>query len=558
MAIREGYYSAHLHLHSCFESAASMGGHCFQAKRLGVDVVWITDHDRRICWKQDEAFWGDDFERQQLAMPVKNGFDGWRVAALDDGVTGEAELAKGVCLSGKQSMRIWARSSHAREEWGSLRVDFSAEGRKHQRSLLTGVSINLSLRPERGFGENGRLRIFVELSQQPPSLDKESLTYVVGESNEGDGLIPLGDLKIGEWNALHLNLTEDARKHAKGGIDNVFGSLSLLLGSRKGELVEVYVDDFLLDQVYRRQAAHDRQKELAAELSDGYGVTVHIGTEMSTSGQHYNAFGSWIPVPDRNLKPEGYSEDKIVAYVKLRGGAIAFNHPFSKWKRQDLTNEGREQTVRSLIESYKENRCHGVDLIDVGYPMGRHGFPLRDYLKLWDGLSCAGIVIAGIGVSDAHNNQSGWESGNNFVNWIRSKSTEERDLIRGLLSGDVYMGDPTVFRGEMEFLTTEGHRMGQIVVGKEHLDVLFRVTGCRSGWKVYWIVNGMREKVLDVYDENFEFQGAIGIKDFSFTRFEVYGEDTRCILLTNPIYFAKRRLPELPQHKVAQSAELKG
>ena len=68
----------------------------------------------------------------------------------------------------------------------------------------------------------------------------------------------------------------------------------------------------------------------------------------------------------------------------------------------------------------------------------------------------------------------------------------------------------------------------------------------------------MREKVLDVYDENFEFQGAIGIKDFSFTRFEVYGEDTRCILLTNPIYFAKRRLPELPQHKVAQSAELKG
>jgi len=547
MATRARYHSAHLHLHSCFESAASIGGHCFQAKRLGVDVVWITDHHERICGKQGEMFWEDNFERQELASleDRKGKFDGWRVATLDDGVEGEAGLAKGVSLSGKQSMRVWARSSPTREEWGSLRVDFCTKGKRHQRSLMTGVGISLALRPERGFGENGRLRIRVELSQQPPNLDTESMTYVIGEPDEDEGLLPLGDLKRREWNTLHLDLTEDARKRAKGSIDNVFGGLSLLLDSRKGELVELYIDDFRLDQVYRCQTAFDRQKKLASKLSERYGVTVHVGREISTSGQHRNVFGSWIPILDRNAKPEGYSDDETAVYVKSHGGAFSLNHPFSKWKRQKLTEEDRKQVVRSVMESYKESRCHGADLMEVGFPEGRHGFSLKDYLKLWDGLSCAGIVIAGIGVSDSHNNRSGWESGNNFVNWIRSETTEEGDLVRGLLSGDIYMGDPTLFKGELEFVTTEGHRMGQTVVGKEHSKVRFRMTSCRTGWKVSWIVNGVREKVLKVQDEVFDFQGVVSIQDFGFTRFEVYDEGGRCILLTNPIYFTKRRVPEL-------------
>ncbi len=547
------YYPAKFHLHSCFENAASMGGHCFQAKRWGVDVVWITDHDTRICWKQDLAFWGDNFEGQQLASleDKKGRVDGWRVAVLDDGVEGAAELAKGVSLSGKQSMRVWARSGPTREEWGSLRVDLCTKGKRHQRSLMTGVDIGLALRPERGFGENGRLRILVGLSQQPPNLDEESITYVIGEPGEDEGLVSLGDLNTGEWNTLHLDLTEDARKHTKGGIDNVFGGLSLSLDSRRGELVELYVDDFRLHQVHNCQTAYDRQKELASELSNRYGVTVYAGTEMSAFGPHKNVFGSWVPILDRNAKPEGYSEAGAIAHVKSYGGAISLNHPFSKWKSEVLTEENREQVVRGVIESYRESRCRGADLIEVGFPEGRHGFHLKDYLKLWDGLSCAGIAIAGIGVSDAHNNRSGWESGNNFANWIRSETIEERDLVRGLLSGDIYMGDPTLFRGELEFMTAEGHRMGQIIVGKEHSEVLFRMTGCRPGWKVHWIVDGVREKALDVCDEKFEFQGVVTPQDFSFTRFEVYDEGAKCVLLTNPIYFARRRLAEFPSHKVS-------
>ncbi|HIE18284.1 TPA: hypothetical protein EYP75_01015, partial [Candidatus Bathyarchaeota archaeon] len=242
------YYSAKLHLHSCFESKASMRGHCFRAKRLGVDIIWITDHDRRICWRRNKAFWEDNFERKHLAnhLDAKGRFDGWRVIALDEGIVGGAELMSGISLSGKQSMRIWARSTHTRREWGSLQIKFSTKGKKHQRSLMMGVSISLAIRPEQDFGENGRLRICVELSQQPPSFDVENLTYVIGGNDEKDKTISLGDLKRGKWNILCLDLTNDALEYTKGGVDNVFGGLSLLVDSRRGEHVEFFIDDFRL------------------------------------------------------------------------------------------------------------------------------------------------------------------------------------------------------------------------------------------------------------------------------------------------------------------------
>jgi len=448
-------------------------------------------------------------------------------------------------------MRIWARSSHARREWGSLRVEFSTKGKKHQRSLLAGVSISLAIRPERGFGENGRLRIDVELSQQPPSFAVEHLTYVIGENDDEDETISLEGLKIGEWNILRLNLTDDALKHADGGVDNVFGGLSLLLDSRKGEYVELFIDDFRLHQVYECQSVFDRQKELASDLSHRYGLPVYVGTEISISGQHMNALGSWIPIIDRNRKE--YSIAEAAAHVKSYGGVLSLNHPFSRWKREGLSEEDREKIIQSVFNSYKKSRCYGADLIEVGYPEGRHGFSLRDYLKLWDLLSCEGIVITGIGVSDAHNNIIGWESGNNFVNWIRSETNREESLISGLRAGDVYMGDPTLFRGELEFVTTEGHRMGQVVISEECQEVRLRMTGCKPGWKIRWIINGVQEKIIDVCDEKLEFHGKIRDRqEFNFTRFEVYSENDRCILLTNPIYFAKKRIADLPQHRIAQ------
>jgi len=472
---------------------------------------------------------------------------GWRASILDDDVVGGAEIVEGVSFSGNRSMRIWIKSNPARQEWGALQVDFFTEGKRHQRSLLMDVSLSLAIRPERGFGENGRLRINIKLSQQPPSFTEERLVYVLGEGD--DKAINLRSLETGKWNIIRINLTEDALKYARGGADNVFGDFTLLLESRRGEYVELFIDDFQIHQVYECQSALNRQKELARVLSYQYGLPVYVGIEFSMAGPHMTALGSWIPILDYNERE--YSITDVVSHVKSHGGVISINHPFSKWKRQKLSEADRENVVRHVFNNFKNNRCYGVDLIEVGFPEGRHGFPLKDYLKLWDLLSCEGIVITGIGVSDAHNNEVGWDSGNNFVNWIRSEANEEKSLISGLQAGDVYMSDPTLFRGSLEFVTTEGHRMGQIIIGEEFPEILLRINGCKPGWKLRWIINGIEEKTLEISDEKLEFYGEIrSRREFNFTRFEVYDENGRCVLLTNPIYFAKKRRKYFPQHKI--------
>ena len=405
-----------------------------------------------------------------------------------------------------------------------------------------------------------RLRIHVRLSQQPPDFTEENIIYIIGgydtyEEEEMSVVIPLDGIKMGEWNVIHLNLTEDARKYAKGGLDNAFSWISLILDSRKGEFVEVYIDDFRIDQTYNCQYAFDLQKEMASRMARHYGITVHVGVELSASTHHMCAFGSWIPIIDLNLRSREYTLEEVVEYVKAYGGAISLCHPFSKWKGSELSEEEKEKVVKEAINLYVENRCFGVDLLEVGFPDGRHGFPIESYLKLWDELSRAGIIVTGIGVSDAHNNLSGWFSGNNFVNWIRARSVKEIDLIKGLLSGDVYMSDPTAFRGTLEFMTTDGYHMGQIIVGKKRAEIILRLFGCKPGWKINWIVNGELKNILSVDEEVFYFKGTINVQGFTFTRFEVY-DGERCILLTNPIYFAENIMSGLPKHRVVKQLDV--
>lgn len=535
------YFSVKLHLHSCFEVSGSMAGHCFQAKKLGVDALWITDHDTRMCLKLREmrlglpVFWGDDFERQNLTYPGKGerSLNGWILSKRDSEAEGAAEIFEGVSFSGARSMRIWLKSKDNVSDWKTIQVDLTTERRMHERSLLHGIIIKVALRPERGFGENGRVRICFRLSQQPPDLREEYLTYVFSGISEGDGYIPI-NLKIGEWNVLYINLTEDAKKYAKGGLDNVFGGISFLLDSRKGEYVELFVDDFQINQIHDCHSAYRQQKDLASFLSTQYGIAVFIGMELTVCDPHVNCLGSWIPIP--NYK---YSVADAVSYVRLHGGVSSINHPLSiEGSKERVAKEGKEQFLESIMRMYLENNCYGADLIEVGLPEGGDGFSLQDYLKLWDYISRAGIRIVGVGASDSHNNREGWEKGNNFVNWVRADALSEKDILYGLKSGDVYMADPIFFRGKLEFTTVNGFRMGQIVNGKDYIEVKLSMTGCKPGWKVRWIVNGEVRKVLDICDEKFDFQEGIDVnQEFNFTRFEVYNELGRCILLTNPIYF---------------------
>jgi hypothetical protein len=134
-----------------------------------------------------------------------------------------------------------------------------------------------------------------------------------------------------------------------------------------------------------------------------------------------------------------------------------------------------------------------------------------------------------------------------MVNYIRSDSTDEKCLVRGLLSGDVFMIDPIRFRGNLEFHSSDGHQMGEVVLGDAGSGV-FRMEGCTEGWSFNWVVDGQRleadEITGPVYESDLEIQNS------RFIRCEVWGLDGRCIVLSNPIYRFDSTPPGVPSHRI--------
>ena len=178
---------------------------------------------------------------------------------------------------------------------------------------------------------------------------------------------------------------------------------------------------------------------------------------------------------------------------------------------------------------------------------------------MWDILSLAGIFITGYGDSDSHKASQNWYSGNNFASWIAVDENEsfpvsEDVLIRSMKTGDLYMGDPVFLKFGIK-LECEGARMGQVI----HSD--------KSSYKVKFSVIDPKDDftVKIIGDSKVIFEGCTSAKgnlevelSFSpeyplgFLRAEMYNSDGRCIMLTNPIYFANKNkfFGKIPEERI--------
>src|SRR5689334_1745937 len=109
------YVNAQLHCHSSIEGPASIGAHCYEAHRAGVEVVWLTDHDTRIALTAGGPFIDRfDFEAPDLVTTVERTATGggivhrnvgWHVLRRDPELTcAEASLTRARCYTGSQSL----------------------------------------------------------------------------------------------------------------------------------------------------------------------------------------------------------------------------------------------------------------------------------------------------------------------------------------------------------------------------------------------------------------------------------------------------------------------
>ncbi|MBI3972137.1 MAG: hypothetical protein HY332_12670 [Chloroflexi bacterium] len=566
------YFGAQLHCHSSIEGPASIGAHCFEAKRAGVDVVWLTDHDTRIALCSGGPF----IERFEFSAPelmttverltpsgTAQRFVGWNVLRRDEGLARAAlTLSREHAYAGEQSMCVAAAAGSENSangagqaagagkdtgegsdaDWQYYVVEFKADAKLHGRPLLAGATVGIAVRLETAPSADAEAWVDLVLSEQPPDLRQARLRYLLTPSaaapDSGQDHPPeeAGRYRTytrarltpaHEWVRHQLRPAGDASGDGLGGADNALTGLRVGVRLRCGAHLRLYVGELTITHEYAGDALHARQRALARELGEQHGVVCHVAQEISMAGQHKNAWGSRLPLLDYAARPSGFTHEHAIAWVRQHCVPFSLNHPFSKYNRVEMDDAARERALTQLIETYTATRASGANSLEVGFPAGRHGFDLDHYLRLWDALVAQGIYILGTGSSDAHSARVGWQNGNNFATYIRADTPDEDSLLAGLRCGDVYVADPVRFRSRLSFSDRAGHHMGQVVAldGNQEpgaQEVVLALDRARPRWELCWVVDGVRHSPIPLPEGTSQHRLRLDTSRSTFVRAEIW------------------------------------
>ena len=191
---------------------------------------------------------------------------------------------------------------------------------------------------------------------------------------------------------------------------------------------------------------------------------------------------------------------------------------------------------------------------------------MEEYTGLWDTLSSAGLFLTGYGCSDSHRDNKNWFDGNNFAAYIGvsaelSHPIAEEVFAHAMKKGRVYTADPVKVRGVVEFCTESGHPMGSILLSEdsEEVPILFTAEQTCPGWQFRLIENGKAVETVSIQDTHFSYRSMMKAKEtpVNFQRVELWDENGRCILITNPIYLINTDLfvGDLPAQRLVKENE---
>ena len=539
-----------MHLHTCHQPGGSMEGHIYNASLFKMRYIRFTDHDTRTGIKRN---------------PI-NGFDfGKGVAVISEKPIAEHGFeffgnTETLCEKGK----ITLKCSSDGEEYERAGAYFFSEGTRHTVSLIAEVSFVLGMKFK--LTGDAHLYLDVRLSQRPPDHKPAHLVYSFdgydGQKTPHTVRLPISEREDGLY---RINLSDDVRELWEiGGLDNVFDTVLITAETRRGGSAEIVLDKFEITREHSYDEVITRQRTVADEIGKRYGVKPFVTTEISGAGQHKNVFSTSVPVIDYEKAGYSVSAWDAVRHVKSHGGIFAYNHPFenNKFKKlRDLTEEDVQRYVINEAASLISTRVYGASLIEVGFTEGRGYFGLREYLRLWDTLSLAGIFITGYGDSDSHKNDKSWFDSNNFASWIGVDENipypvSEDELIGAMKAGRVYMGDPVFLKFGIS-LKCEGAEMGRVIRSEKGSHTVSFSAGAPGGeYSVRIIADGKciaegntkaGEDFLLTVDYSREYP-------LGFVRAEMYNADGRCIMLTNPIYFAGKTefFGEIPAERLLE------
>jgi len=559
-------------VHGSFsEGEGSIDSHSWEARDVGCDVVWWSDHDFRLTTYQHVTRFGFEGPIEPLgrneswAPRLKRNVAGRKLLEIITRPAGaQMRFERAPVKEGEQSLFLSVQGRDSSFETQLLCL--SAERFLVRRSLATGVTLRLAVHPESA-GPDARILVEAQLSEHAPreglGIVPVFVRYLLGEEGpprrEGQVyLVPVA-VELGRWNELALPLTADAVRGfpASPGEDNALYRLAFGVQARRGARAAAYLDDLSIEQERAGPVMFEREGELIDEVGALYpGLEQLQGVEVSYGSRHLNVFCEAPVLPDYDAiadevaaaRPADADFDerafraaviqRVVDEVHRRGGLVSYNHPFGTTFEENEKPRTNAEQLKILMR----NRAEGADILEVGY-RDRGGATLDDHLWLWDQAALAGLRLVGTGTSDSHGGaENRWRgSPNNFVSWIWAEKPDKQHLIEGLRRGRVFFGDLERFDGELDLVAEVGARMGSTVrTGEPVMRVQLIARGLKGDERIVVVESGKRTSTYPAEGPSFERWIELRLPDTgpAFARFEVHDE-TGAIALTNPIHFLR-------------------
>lgn len=519
-------YPITMHLHAACEPTASIGAHMHWARRLGIRHLFLTEHDSRIGVKRRplKRFY---FPKRKLFCDLPNGIRaGFRPEGEQSGGYAFFEDEGGISLTLRAGL-------------GEREVMlFSSMGKNHAEPLAADIAVVLS--GDAAVTDDATLAVEFILSAQPPMLTQARLVYFLGAQPQPlENCLYLPFPPRGRDGTYRFPLSADVTS-AIGGLDNALCGIRLsLLGGYGEARLTLHTLEFC-----RRLGGEETRQALAAlseRLGRAYAVTPFVTFEISEAGHHKNCYSTSVPLIDYPSHGYAVTQEEAAAHVLSHGGVFSYNHAFTEWRGQGLSEEERMRLVEYVADELAAAEVFGAALLEVGFPEVKESFYDRHYLRLWDRLSSRGIFITGEGDSDNHHaTADGWLFGNNFVTFAElSEDTPptEESLVAALVRGASFAADPTACRHLS--LRAGDRTMGSIIVG-DAVAVEFSAERIAAGGYAVRIVNGREDGRIGIREGGVRDAYTLTAEElYNFVRYEIRRYDGRLLGLTNPIYLVR-------------------
>ncbi|HEV7932549.1 MAG TPA: twin-arginine translocation signal domain-containing protein [Actinomadura sp.] len=460
-----------MHIHaSLSEGTGSMAAHLDQATRLGIDVLWWTDHDFRMSahghttavgfegptegsghtlweWKQAPEGTPALAAAEYVSDPHSPEEPG---KALRLRVRGDGPQPSGLWLDGTAWNTLYSTSFYDT----TLTLDVLAEELGEDAVFV--LEIISSRHPATGGRPAGQYRLRYVVG---PTPGRTEMTPDPADPLLGVRVLPRdGEGPGGGWRRLVLRPVEDVADcwpDLEAG-DNSLWQLRIGALSQGGHQARVVVDRLRFD---RSRREGDAPLKFQAELMRRYkarypAVRQFQSTEVSLI-RHINWFGGDLELPDygdlpplRDTSPERARQ--MVERIHASGGLASLNHPL------DYAPDGRRLGAHLV-----ETGAHGCDTVEIGCMQD-----VDQLLDTYDITARNALFYTATGTSDAHMGIDWSGDGTPWITSVWASSEELPDILDPLRTGRTWVWHAGRWRGELDLKVAGGPPMGGVEVGR--------------------------------------------------------------------------------------------